>query len=173
MTPQQRIFFHRAGEEAVSGIRSLSEIIWREYYPGIITREQVEYMLERMYGEENLRAEIRSGHVYELARVRDRDAGYLSYSFEKADHRVKLAKLYLLAEFRGRGLGRAMLERVREAARDLAAVEVYLYVNKRNALAIAAYRKFGFHGAESAVADIGGGFVMDDWVMRLSLPARA
>jgi len=42
---------------------------------------------------------------------------------------------------------------------------VVLAVNKKNAKAIAAYRKHGFAIRESAVTDIGSGFVMDDYVM--------
>ena len=40
-----------------------------------------------------------------------------------------------------------------------------LAVNKRNGHAIAAYKKHGFKIVESALKDIGGGFVMDDYVM--------
>ena len=40
-----------------------------------------------------------------------------------------------------------------------------LSVNKRNAKAIAAYKRNGFVIAESVVTDIGGGFVMDDYIM--------
>ena len=42
-----------------------------------------------------------------------------------------------------------------------------LAVNKRNAAAIAAYRKHGFEIVEAVVKDIGGGFVMDDYIMEL------
>ena len=52
-----------------------------------------------------------------------------------------------------------------ERARALGAHEVWLQVNKRNARAIAAYVKAGFHIASEAVADIGHGFVMDDYFM--------
>ena len=44
-----------------------------------------------------------------------------------------------------------------------------LSVNKRNAKAIAAYHRNGFVIAESVVTDIGGGFVMDDYVMAKEL----
>ncbi len=44
-----------------------------------------------------------------------------------------------------------------------------LSVNKRNIRAIAAYRRNGFIIAESVVTDIGGGFVMDDYVMTKEL----
>jgi hypothetical protein len=42
-----------------------------------------------------------------------------------------------------------------------------LAVNKRNENAIAAYAKHGFAIVESVVKDIGGGFVMDDYVMSM------
>jgi ribosomal protein S18 acetylase RimI-like enzyme len=38
-------------------------------------------------------------------------------------------------------------------------------VNKRNRNAIAAYEKYGFRIVDSVVKDIGGGFVMDDYIM--------
>jgi ribosomal protein S18 acetylase RimI-like enzyme len=44
-----------------------------------------------------------------------------------------------------------------------------LAVNKRNEGALAAYAKHGFAIVESVVKDIGGGFVMDDYVMRLDV----
>jgi ribosomal protein S18 acetylase RimI-like enzyme len=44
-----------------------------------------------------------------------------------------------------------------------------LQVNRGNAQAIRAYRKYGFVVVESRVFDIGDGFVMDDHVMELPL----
>jgi ribosomal protein S18 acetylase RimI-like enzyme len=40
-----------------------------------------------------------------------------------------------------------------------------LNVNKRNTRAIAAYQRNGYVVAERVTLDIGGGFVMDDFVM--------
>jgi RimJ/RimL family protein N-acetyltransferase len=44
-----------------------------------------------------------------------------------------------------------------------------LSVNKRNTKAITAYKRNGFAIVESVVTDIGGGFVMDDYVMAKEL----
>ena len=44
-----------------------------------------------------------------------------------------------------------------------------LAVNKGNARAIAAYQKHGFAVRESVRVDIGGGFVMDDFIMARSI----
>jgi ribosomal protein S18 acetylase RimI-like enzyme len=42
-------------------------------------------------------------------------------------------------------------------------------VNKRNERAINSYRKYGFAVRETVVDDIGGGFVMDDFIMEKKL----
>jgi len=50
----------RAKEEHLSAISELAGVIWRACYPGIITNEQIDYMLARMYSLDVLRDEIRS-----------------------------------------------------------------------------------------------------------------
>ena len=42
-------------------------------------------------------------------------------------------------------------------------------VNKYNSNSIAAYEKMGFLNLGPTVADIGDGFIMDDYIMRLPL----
>jgi hypothetical protein len=59
----------------------------------------------------------------------------------------------------------ALIAHVEAAARGDGARTLILNVNKRTAKAIAAYRACGFATREAVVADIGGGFVMDDYVM--------
>jgi ribosomal protein S18 acetylase RimI-like enzyme len=46
---------------------------------------------------------------------------------------------------------------------------IVLAVNRSNAVAIAAYRKYGFEVCAAHVKDIGGRFVMDDYIMALDL----
>jgi len=50
---------------------------------------------------------------------------------------------------------------------------VILAVNKRNASAIAAYRKYGFRIVDAIVKEIGGGFVMDDYIMEIQVRRKA
>ena len=50
------------------------------------------------------------------------------------------------------------------AARRMGLRAVYLTVNKGNARAVRAYEKFGFIRTDGTVTDIGGGYVMDDYV---------
>ena len=46
---------------------------------------------------------------------------------------------------------------------------LHLNVNRHNSAAIRAYERNGFHKANEMVTDIGGGFVMDDYIMEIRL----
>jgi ribosomal protein S18 acetylase RimI-like enzyme len=50
-------------------------------------------------------------------------------------------------------------------ASDLGRRSIWLQVNKRNHGAIGFYRSAGFEVVREAVFEIGGGFVMDDYLM--------
>ena len=41
--------FRAATEADIPRLQDLAGVIWREYYPSIITPEQIEFMLEWMY----------------------------------------------------------------------------------------------------------------------------
>jgi len=100
---------------------------------------------------------------------RTEPVGFISYSFDAADFRVKLSKLYLLPQWHGCGTGRHMLQHLQARATQLGAREVRLQVNKQNTRAIRAYQRAGFSVLEAVVTDIGGGFVMDDFIMVLQV----
>ena len=128
-------------------------------------------MLARMYSLDVLRDEIRSqGIRYDQLLVDGKPAGFASYGPTSEPGVMKLHKLYLLPEMHGRGLGSRLLQHVEREVRAGAGRRLILSVNKRNTKAITAYHRNGFVIAESMVTDIGGGFVMDDYVMAKELP---
>ena len=153
-----------ATEADIPLLRDLAQRIWRECYHGIITAEQIEFMLDWMYSEEEMRRQITAGVPWEIAELDGEPVGYLSWQRED-DGRVKISKLYVLPQHQRRGLGKQMLDHISEQARALGAHAMWLQVNKHNERAIGAYLKAGFHIEKEAVFDIGGGFVMDDYLM--------
>jgi len=172
MASQNKTRIVRATEENLPAISDLAGVIWRACYPGIITRAQIDYMLARMYSLDTLRDEIRSqGIRYDILLVDGKPAGFASYGPAAGPGVMKLHKLYLLPELHGRGLGSLLLQHVEREVCAGAGCRLILSVNKRNAKAIAAYQRNGFVAADSVVTDIGGGFVMDDYIMAKDLPA--
>ena len=153
-----------ANEADIPLLRDLAQRIWRACYPGIIAVEQIEFMLGWMYGEEEIRRQLRDGCTWEIVEDADAAIGFLSFGLE-GDGRVKLHKMYLLPNRQRGGIGQQLLAHVCECARALGAQEVWMQVNKRNQPAIGAYLKAGFRIEKEAVFEIGGGFVMDDYLM--------
>ncbi len=160
-----RIVIEPAAPEHLAEISALAVVIWRAHYPGIITPAQIEYMLERMYALSILRAELAGGVRFERAIVDDELRGFASIGPTEIATEFKLHKLYVHPDWQRHGIGGALLKEVESTARARGATTLLLNVNKRNEIAIRAYHKRGFTLRDSIVADIGGGFVMDDYVM--------
>lgn len=161
--------FRPATGADISRLRELAHKIWWECYPGIITPEQIRFMLEWMYGEREIGRQIGEGIAWEVIETAEGSAiGFLSYHAEP-DGRVKLEKLYVLPAMQGMGIGGRALAHVLERAKELGATSLWMQVNKQNKKAIAAYLKAGFQIAKEAVFEIGGGYVMDDYLMERAL----
>lgn len=154
----------------IAAVRRLADATWRAYYPGIIPLPQIDYMLARGYSDEALAKFVDAdGAGLALARVDGELAGFAAWLRADEPATTKLDKLYVLPRVHGRGVGRALIAHVEAAARRDGARTLILCVNKGNAKAIAAYRACGLALRNAQVVDIGGGFVMDDYVMAKAL----
>jgi len=170
MTETGVITFRPATNEDIPLIQDLSARIWREHYPGIISHEQIDYMLGKMYATDVIRDEITNkGYRYIIVAGGTIPIGYIAYCHEEKTRAVMISKIYLLPSFHGKGIGRKMLGHVKDNALKTGAQTLYLFVNKNNVKAIATYERFGFVKAEAVVSDIGSGFVMDDYRMEFDL----
>lgn len=159
-----------AAGEHLPAIQELATIIWHAHYPGIISADQIDYMLGRMYSLPTLRAEIETQAIrYERLLIDDRLVGFAAFGPTAEPEDWKLHKLYLLPEQHRRGLGSQLLRHCETQARSFGARRLLLNVNKRNTKAIAAYQRNGYTFSASVQLDIGNGFVMDDFVMTKSL----
>jgi ribosomal protein S18 acetylase RimI-like enzyme len=154
-----------ASVEDLAKIAALAAVIWRAHYPGIISHEQIDYMLARMYEVEVMRREFELGIAYDRLLVDGALRGFSAYGPTSNAGELKLHKLYIHPHYQRQGFGASLLKHVEEVARERDVSALILAVNKKNTQAIAAYRKHGFTIHESVVEDIGSGFVMDDYVM--------
>jgi GNAT superfamily N-acetyltransferase len=150
----------------IEALCELARAIWRAYYPGIISSAQIEYMLEQRYRPELVQAELGRDDVWwELATLQDRPIGFSSCLLTAEPGEMKLDKLYVDPRRHATGIGTQLMRSVRTRARGLQCRRLILAVNKHNASAIAAYRRWGFRVERAMVTDIGAGFVMDDYLM--------
>ena len=155
------------GREGIEAVAALARETWRQHYVPIIGAAQVEYMLEKFQSAEAIARQIaEEGYEYHLAA----GAGYLALAPDVAKRSVLLSKIYVKADRRGTGLGRAMVEFAEARCAELGCGELWLTVNIHNAGSIAFYERMGFRKTNRLVTDIGRGFVMDDWRMAKAIP---
>ena len=159
----------RLEEADIETLIPLAGRIWHAHYPGIITAEQIDYMLQRGYTRQSILDDMNQQGVIWLAIKADGDMiGFASVGPHAPDT-MKLHKLYLLPEYHGTGIGARALVEVERIARNKAATTLVLNVNRHNTKAIRAYERAGWHVADEVVVDIGNGFVMDDFSMAKQL----
>jgi ribosomal protein S18 acetylase RimI-like enzyme len=152
----------------VPGIAALAREIWQATYPGIITQEQIDFMLEQRYGHERLYDDLEDLHKWlDQALIGDRRIGFAFSEIYKGE--FKLDKLYIHPDVQRQGVGGQLIAHVAARAKKLGYPCVILAVNKRNEKAINSYKKYGFVVREAIVDDIGHGYVMDDFVMEKRL----
>jgi ribosomal protein S18 acetylase RimI-like enzyme len=148
----------------VPAISALAREIWQATYPGIITQEQIDFMLEQRYGHERLYDDLEDADKWlDQAFYNGRRVGFAFSEIYKGE--FKLDKLYIHPDVQRQGVGGQLIEHVARRAKKMAYPCLILAVNKRNDKAIGSYKKYGFTVRETIVDDIGRGFVMDDFVM--------
>jgi ribosomal protein S18 acetylase RimI-like enzyme len=128
-------------------------------------------MLEAMYALPILESLVKEkGHQYILAKDETGYLGFCSYEHDSnQSDKTKIHRIYLLPETQGKGIGKLLLNYAFERAKEKNQTAVYLNVNKFNKKAIQFYERLGMSKAKEEVIDIGNGFVMDDFVMEMSL----
>jgi len=80
----------------------------------------------------------------------------LGFSLEFKGRDAVIDEFYILAPYRGRGLGKQALARVEEACRSLGVQALHLVVERKNTGAQAVYRKAGFEAHDQ--------YLMTKWI---------
>ncbi len=154
-----------AGVEDIPLIKKLAYEIWPIVYDYMISAQQIDYMLEMMYSEDSLSNQLtRKNHCFAILKDKDVAVGFVSHSSTEDPDTFYLQKLYLHPQTQGKGYGALMLDYVINKSKAAAGKRLELNVNKTNH-SVKFYEKHGFEIIRSVVNDIGGGFVMDDYVM--------
>lgn len=160
----------------------LATRIVREHFDPIVGVEQNDYMIARFQTPEAIAAQIDEGYEYyfvlppkavsgqsgEAKPGRVRPIGFVALQARDAGE-LYLSKFYLVKEERGKGYARSMMGLVEWRGRELGCDYVRLNVNRNNYQAILAYEHLGFQRTGERKTDIGGGYVMDDFIYERNL----
>ena len=154
-------------KEQISKVAALAEVIWHQHFTPIIGREQVIYMVEKFQSEAALEQQIANGYEYYQLFDGDEFCGYCGIHPENG--KLFLSKLYIKKEARGRHIASHAMNFLKDICRERGISAIWLTCNKHNNNTLAIYDHLGFKFIDTQVADIGNGFVMDDYILELTV----
>ena len=152
----------------VREIADLAKVIWNEHFTPIIGKDQVDYMVEKFQSYPALKEQISEGYEYYQIFSSGEFCGYTGIH-PGEDNRLFLSKLYLKKESRGHHLATGAFSFLKEICRERGYSAIWLTCNKHNDNSLGVYRHFGFEIVDTQEADIGGGFIMDDYIMEYKI----
>lgn len=157
-------FLQVANPDHVTKVVDMADIIWRECYKGILSDEQIEYMVDK-YQSDNVvtKKMINEGYEYYLINNGSAVIGFVS--FLRDGSRLLLTNLYILEEYREKGYCELVIDKVIKNCKDTDIDRVRVTLNKLNEEGIKIYTNLGFSKIEEDVQDIGNGFVIDNYLM--------
>ena len=166
------IRFKEANISHIPMIRNLAILIWNEHYISILSKAQIDYMLDLIYNEEALKHQMTFGNQqFILAYKNEQAVGFCAYEINAENNKTKMHKLYVLLEFRKLNIGKYFLEYIFNVAIANNQQAIFLNVNKYNNSKYF-YEKEGFSIIREEIIDIGNDYIMDDFVMEKEINQR-
>lgn len=157
----------KANTDDILLIRELCFKVWPKTYAAILSQDQIDYMLDKMYSIESLQKQMDSGSQFIFVYEGDEPVGFAAY-IEKSPSVFKLDKIYILPSQQGKGTGRYIIDHIVDEIKREGATALQLQVNRYNK-AKNFYEKLGFVVIDEKDFDIGNGFFMNDYVMEKTL----
>ena len=145
-------------------IHDLAHVIWPLVYDYMISKDQIDYMLDKMYSVSSLEKQMEEGDVFIILTEDNITHGFASYRIHHNDLRVRLHKLYVHPAAQKNGWGFKMLTHIFEEGRHQGKKEIELNVNRNNK-SIGFYQHIGFTIEKLEDIEIGNGYQMNDYVM--------
>jgi ribosomal protein S18 acetylase RimI-like enzyme len=156
-----------ATKEQLAIVKNLAYKIWPNAYETILSKAQLDYMLEMIYSIDSLEKQFDNGHIFLLIEDNQNFIGFASYELNcNNSNKTKLQKLYVLPEIQGKGIGKQVIDYIKDKVVLSNNLALFLNVNKFNK-AKDFYQKYGFQIVKEEVIDIGNNYIMDDYVMEI------
>ena len=145
---------------------SLAHTTWQATYPGIISQEQIDFMLDRFYNRPLIESQLADPtQFFRAIQENNTLLAYLhAYPKNKA---LQVSKLYVLPTAQGRGFGQQLLQTIEIEAQKLQIPRITLNVNRFNP-AYHFYLKKGYHLIETIDIPLDR-FMLNDYILEKQL----
>ena len=149
----------------LSTIKNLAHEIWPATYGAILSKKQLDYMLNLFYSEKALQQNITDKHNFILIQENSQILGFADYELTYQNEAVtRIHKIYLLPKGQGKGLGRKLIQYVENKAVEADNMKLSLNVNRYNKAKVF-YESQGFKVAFEEDVVLNFGYLMEDYRM--------
>ncbi|MFE3868207.1 GNAT family N-acetyltransferase [Flavobacterium sp. LS2P90] len=160
-------------EATIKDFKTIQDVAyksWPSTYGSILSKEQIDYMLDLFYSEKTLLQNLnQKGHRFLLVNEGEVCFGFASYEHNYLNQNcTRLHKIYLLPEAQGKGAGKLLIDTIEKLAKENHSVAISLNVNKFNK-ALSFYQKIGFEIISEEDIELDFGYLMEDYVMEKRL----
>lgn len=155
-----------ASVEDIPTIITIQEKTWEPTYRDILSKEQIDYMFEKIYSAESLTEQMQSGQHFMILLDGEEPVGFSAVSEEKPG-KFKLHKIYVLPATQGTGAGKYLLHETENYLKSVGGSVLSLNVNRYNK-AKTFYEKMGFRVVDEQDIPIGP-YWMNDYILEKPL----
>jgi len=140
-------------------IRRLALFIWPIKFRFILSRGQVQYMLQQFFNLNYLKRRLSNSEQLFLIVDKKKYIGFASIK-RISDTTIKLQQLFFHPDYQNIGVAKWVMENL-----GLQCQQLEITMNKNNKQALRSAYKNCFRLRRSICIDIGCGFIMDDYVL--------
>ncbi|SEQ90078.1 Ribosomal protein S18 acetylase RimI [Nitrosomonas sp. Nm51] len=152
-----------------ASVSLLAREIWFRHYRDMLSNAQIHYMLAQRYCPVLIQSQLTEENIWWKKLVKDGTTiGFSCCMRTSMQHVMKIDKLYIHHGHHRKGYGKMLVDDAVKTMHCADCTALILTVNKQNYTAIQAYRHYGFEITGDSVVDIGGGFVMNDYLMSIT-----
>lgn len=161
--------------EDIEKVKLISEKTFYETFSNDNTKEDMENYLKENFSYEQVEREIKDNYSkFYIVENDEEVVAYMKLNFDKAqtekDHynTIEVQRIYVLQEYKGKQIGKKLMQKAIEIAKDKNLNYIWLGVWEHNINAIKFYEKLGFKKFDTHIFKLGDD-EQTDYLMKLIL----
>lgn len=160
------ITINEASIADIQTIQAIAHTTWPLTYGTILSKEQLDYMMDMIYSEAALIKQIQNKEqLFYIAYEENKALAFVGIEHHYKNEAVtRVHKIYILPETQGKGIGKKLIDFVEKSAKENHSKALSLNVNRFNK-ALHFYQKIGFKIIAEENIEIGNGYLMEDYTM--------
>lgn len=171
----KKILIKECSLEDIEKVKLISEKTFYETFSNDNTKEDMENYLKENFSYEQVEREIKNNYSkFYIVENDEEVVAYMKLNFDNAqtekDHynTIEVQRIYVLQEYKGKQIGKKLMQKAIEIAKDKNLNYIWLGVWEHNINAIKFYEKLGFKKFDTHIFKLGDD-EQTDYLMKLIL----